>query len=493
LKISRALISVFHKEGLNRIIPILSENNIDIISTGGTLKYIQELGFEVSSVEAETGYPSILGGRVKTLHPKVFGGILNRRDVSIDQDEMSDHGLTSIDLVIVDLYPFEKTLEETDKEIELIEKIDIGGIALIRAGAKNFKDVVVISSRNQYAYLEKKLVEKENFSIKDRKNLAAEAFVRSAHYDELIASYLSAEKGSLRYGENPHQKATFLGNYEEVFEKLNGKAISYNNLLDVDAALNLHNSLKNYPCYFSIFKHNNACGVAVRQNLVQAYKDALAGDPISSFGGILMTNKPINREVAEQINQLFYEILIAPDFESDALELLVKKKNRIILRLKDYELPKRIKRSAINGLLIQAADSKELKADELNFQTEQLATAQELNDLLIANALVKNTKSNAIVLVKDGQLIGHGTGQTSRVDALKQAISKAQKFDFDLTGSVLASDAFFPFPDCVEIAGQHGITSIIQPGGSKNDQLSIDKAEEMKISLAFTGFRHFKH
>ena len=494
MKISRALISVFHKEGLDKIVPLLAENEIEIISTGGTLQYIKKMGYQVSSVETETGYPSILGGRVKTLHPKIFGGILNRRSLSIDQDEMSDHGLTSIDLVIVDLYPFEKTLEETENENDLIEKIDIGGIALIRAAAKNFEDVVVISDRSQYPYLADKMAERDiDFSKSERKNLAARAFLKSSQYDELIASYLSSEQGSLRYGENPHQNAVFLGDHEEVFEKLNGKEISYNNLLDIDAALMLHHSLQHHSCYFAIFKHNNACGVAIRDEISVAYQDALAGDPVSSFGGILISNQTVDLDVAEKIDNLFYEILIAPKFDLDALDLLRKKKNRIILKLKNYHLPKRTKRSAINGILIQQTDRKELQPEELKNQTKKPLTDNEMDDLLLANSIVKNTKSNAIILVKNGQLIGHGTGQTSRVDALHQAIAKAQRFGFDLQGAVMASDAFFPFPDCVEIAGKIGITAIVQPGGSKNDQLSINKANELGISLSFTGFRHFKH
>ena len=503
--IKSALISVFDKGGLEPIIKELHKNGVTIYSTGGTQAFIESFDIPVVRVEDLTSYPSILGGRVKTLHPKVFGGILNRRDVQDDQTQIAEYDIPSLDLVIVDLYPFEDTVASGEDHAAIIEKIDIGGISLIRAAAKNYKDVVVIPSKNQYAPFLQVIQEKGGkTSLEDRKNFARDAFNVSSHYDTHIFNYFNQGETEvfkqsvpnaqvLRYGENPHQKGIFHGNMEELFDKLHGKELSYNNLLDVDAAVNLMEEFKNDAPTFAILKHNNACGLATRSNLKQAYMDALAGDPVSAFGGILISNTPIDLDTASEINMLFCEVVIAPSYDADALEVLKEKKNRIILVQKEVELPKRQFRSLLNGVLEQDKDLISEYASDLESKTDKKPTESEIDDLLFANKLGKHTKSNTIVLAKGGQLLASGTGQTSRVDALRQAIQKANAFDFDLNGAVMASDAFFPFPDCVEIAHEAGITAVIQPGGSIKDQLSIDFCNEHNMSMVFTGNRHFKH
>jgi phosphoribosylaminoimidazolecarboxamide formyltransferase/IMP cyclohydrolase len=442
---------------------------------------------------------------VKTLHPKVFGGILNRRDLQDDQTQIAEYDIPSLDLVIVDLYPFEDTVASGENHDAIIEKIDIGGISLIRAAAKNYKDVVVIPSKNQYdAFL--KVIQENNgkTSLEERKNFARDAFNVSSHYDTHIFRYFNQGEEEvfkqsvpnaqvLRYGENPHQKGIFHGNMDDLFDKLHGKELSYNNLLDVDAAVNLMAEFKNDDPTFAILKHNNACGLATRPTVKEAYMDALAGDPVSAFGGILISNSAIDLETAKEINMLFCEVVIAPSYDEDALELLKEKKNRIILVQKEVELPSRQFRSLLNGVLEQDKDLITEVAADLEPKTDKQPSAAEVDDLLFANKLVKHTKSNTIVLAKGGQLMASGTGQTSRVDALRQAIQKAQSFDFDLNGAVMASDAFFPFPDCVEIAHEAGITAVIQPGGSIKDQLSIDFCNDHDMSMVFTGNRHFKH
>lgn len=503
-KIKSALISVFHKDNLNEIVAELVKNNVQIISTGGTQTFLEEQGVKVTPVEDLTSYPSILGGRVKTLHPKVFGGILTRRDHEGDIKQLAEYAIPEIDLVIVDLYPFEDTVASKAPEQDIIEKIDIGGISLIRAAAKNFKDVIIVPSRNEYPELLTLLKEKNGFSdLKDRKRFAAHAFNVSSHYDSAIFNYFNetekipafkqsvTESMDLRYGENPHQNAKFYGNFDEMFEQLHGKELSYNNLLDVDAAVNL---IKDYTdTTFAILKHNNACGLASNEDKVQAYKDALAGDPTSAFGGIIVTNVEIDEAVAAEINTLFMEVCIAPSYTEKALEILKSKKNRRLLILKDVELPSFTFRSALNGVLSQEKDFKVEVSENLETITKTSPSEAEIKDLLFANKLVKHTKSNTIVLAKDGKLIASGTGQTSRVDALKQAIVKAKSFGFDLKGAVMASDAFFPFPDCVEIADNEGITAVIQPGGSINDKLSIEYCDKHNMSMVRTGTRHFKH
>lgn len=502
-KIKNALISVYHKEGLDEIIKSLKNLGITIYSTGGTFKFIQDLGVEAKTVESLTNYPSILGGRVKTLHPKVFGGILGRRELEDDINQMNEYDIPEIDLVIVDLYPFEETLAAGGSEQEIIEKIDIGGISLIRAAAKNFKDVVIVASSNLYENFSTLLKEKRGeSSLEDRKFYAAQAFNVSSHYDTAIFNYFNAdvldvfkqsiqEPKLLRYGENPHQKGLFFGNMDEVFEKLHGKEISYNNLIDLEAAINLIKDFSEPT--FAILKHNNACGIASRTKLVDAWKDALAGDPISAFGGVLICNRKIDFETAEEINKLFCEIILAPGFEKNALEKLKSKKNRIILLEKSFNFPDKQFRSVLNGVLVQEKDLKVEVKNDLKTVTNTSPSEQEIKDLLFANSIVKHTKSNTIVLVRDGQLLASGVGQTSRVDALKQAIDKAASFGFDLKGSVMASDAFFPFSDSVEIAHKAGISAVIQPGGSVRDQESIDYCNDNNISMVFTGIRHFKH
>jgi len=502
--IKSALISVFHKDGLEPIVRKLNELNVTIYSTGGTEKFIKDLGINVIPVDEVTSYPSILGGRVKTLHPKVFGGILNRQDNQSDAAELAEFNIPQIDLVIVDLYPFEKTVASGAPEQDIVEKIDIGGISLIRAAAKNFKDTFIVSSMDQYDRFLSILSENNGeTTIATRKQFASKAFNISSHYDTAIFNYFNedeivykaSEQNSkvLRYGENPHQKGYFFGDLEAMFDKLHGKELSYNNLLDVDAAVNLINEFKGEAPTFAILKHNNACGFAQRETISQAYTDALAGDPVSAFGGVLIANTEINTETAEKIHTLFCEVVIAPSFSEDALAILKGKKNRIILIQKDIELPTTTVRTCLNGSLVQDKDSITDQLSDLKYATKNKPTQSELDDLLFASKLCKNTKSNTIILVKNKQLLAGGTGQTSRVDALNQAIEKANSFKFNLKGCVMASDAFFPFPDCVEIADNAGIKSVIQPGGSIKDQLSIDYCNENNISMVMTGTRHFKH
>jgi len=505
-KATSALISVFHKDGLEPIVKKFQELGITIYSTGGTEKFIRDLGIDVIAVEDLTSYPSILGGRVKTLHPKVFGGILNRQDNESDVAQLAEFDIPQLDIVIVDLYPFEKTVASGASEQDIIEKIDIGGISLIRAAAKNFKDVLCVSSMEDYSdFLDMISKDNGNTTLEDRKRFAAKSFHVSSHYDTAIFNYfnknhdiaalkISETKGKvLRYGENPHQKGFFFGDFDAMFSKVHGKELSYNNLLDVDAAVNLMGEFKNDAPTFAILKHNNACGLAQRETLHQAYVDALAGDPVSAFGGVLISNKEIDKATAEEIHQLFCEVVIAPGYDKDALEILKGKKNRIILIQNETEMPEMLVRTCLNGVLLQDKDHKTDSLKDLSYATENRPNAQELEDLIFASKLCKHTKSNTIVLAKNKQLCASGTGQTSRVDALNQAIHKAQSFKFDLTGAVMASDAFFPFPDCVEIADKAGITSVIQPGGSIKDQLSVDYCNENGISMVMTGTRHFKH
>lgn len=502
--IKRALISVFDKDGIEPIVRKLNDFNVEIYSTGGTFTFIESLGIKCKTVESLTSYPSILGGRVKTLHPKVFGGILARRDNALDMEQMQEYTIPEIDLVIVDLYPFEQTVKSGAEEQAIIEKIDIGGISLIRAAAKNFKDVLIVPSKDNYTEFENLLNEKQGqTTLEDRKRFACYAFLTSSHYDTMIFKYFNSfaqidtfaesinTKTSLRYGENPHQKGFFFGNLDEVFDQLHGKEISYNNIGDIDAACNLIDDFKDTT--FAIIKHNNACGLASRETLEQAYIDALAGDPVSAFGGIFVTNRKVDKPTAEQMNKVFMEVCIAPDYEKEALEILCSKKNRIILKRKATDYSKYVFRSALNGVLLQEKDSKVESCEEIVSVTDRQFTTQEKEDLSFANIIVKHTKSNAIVLAKNKQLLGSGTGQTSRVDALKHAIEKAKSFGFDLNGAVLASDAFFPFNDCVDIAYKEGIQVIIQPGGSIRDKDSVDYCESHNMAMAMTGFRHFKH
>ncbi|MBX3165185.1 MAG: bifunctional phosphoribosylaminoimidazolecarboxamide formyltransferase/IMP cyclohydrolase [Bacteroidetes bacterium] len=502
--IKSALVSVYYKDNLEPIIKKLHSLNVKLYSTGGTLSFIEKLNIPVTAVDSVTTYPEIFGGRVKTLHPAIFGGILNRRDNETDKKEKAQHNIPDIDLVIVDLYPFEETVSKGANEADIIEKIDIGGISLIRAAAKNFNDVVIVSSRNDYSELLNLLETKNGASdINDRKNFAAKAFATSSHYDTAIFNYFNQTENipqfkqsiqtsqTLRYGENPHQKGTFYGDLDAMFTKLNGKELSYNNLLDVDAAVNLITDFSEPT--FAILKHNNACGVASRKNIHDAYLDALAGDPVSAFGGILIANRNIDLATAEEINKLFYEVIIAPDYNLDALILLRTKTNRIILSQRKVDLPATSFRTLLNGVIEQDKDLKTEVETDLKTVTNTSPSKEEINDLLFANKLVKHTKSNTIVLAKNGQLLASGTGQTSRVDALRQAIAKAQSFDFDLKGAVMASDAFFPFPDCVEIAHKAGITAVIQPGGSIKDKESIDYCNANGVSMVMTGTRHFKH
>jgi len=504
--IKSALISVFSKDGLEPIVKQLDQQGVTIYSTGGTQKFINDLGIDVVPAEDITSYPSILGGRVKTLHPKIFGGILNRQDNAQDVAELIEFEIPQIDAVIVDLYPFEKTVASGASEQDIIEKIDIGGISLIRAAAKNFKDVICVSSVNDYSEF-LNLISKDNgsISLEDRKRFATKSFNVSSHYDSSIFNYfnknhdeaalkISETNGKvLRYGENPHQRGFFFGNFDDIFTKLHGKELSYNNLLDVDAAVNLMNEFKNDAPTFAILKHNNACGLAQKATLKQAYTDALAGDPVSAFGGVLISNTEIDEATAEDIHTLFCEVVIAPSFSEAALEILKGKKNRILLILNDIELPQTIVRSCLNGVLVQDKNNVTDTIEKLSNTTNSKPSQDELEDLIFASKICKHTKSNTIVLVKNKQLCACGTGQTSRVDALNQAIHKAKSFNFDLEGSVMASDAFFPFPDCVEIADKAGITSVIQPGGSIKDQLSIDYCNANDVAMVFTGTRHFKH
>jgi phosphoribosylaminoimidazolecarboxamide formyltransferase/IMP cyclohydrolase len=502
-KIKNALISVYFKDNLEAIIRELQSLQINIYSTGGTQDFIEKLGVPVTPVESLTSYPSILGGRVKTLHPKVFGGILGRRELDSDLAQLEQYEIPEIDLVIVDLYPFEATVSSGASEKDIIEKIDIGGISLIRAAAKNFTDVVIVSSREQYPELLELLRSgKGSTFTADRKKLAAKAFDISSHYDSAIFNWFYQDGAPvfkqsirtsqiLRYGENPHQQGIFYGKMDELFDKLSGKELSYNNLLDVDAAVNLLSDFTETT--FAILKHNNACGIASRPALLDAWKDALAGDPLSAFGGILITNRTVDKNTAAEIGKLFFEVIIAPGYDSAALDLLKQKPNRIILVQKQVVLPSRSFRSLLNGVIEQDKDMKRETRQEMKSVTTAVPTDTEYRDLEFANILVKHTKSNTIVLAKNNQLLASGTGQTSRVDALKQAIAKAQHFGFNLHGAVMASDAFFPFPDCVEIAHQAGITAVVQPGGSIKDKESIAWCEAHGMAMVMTGIRHFKH
>ena len=502
-KIKKALVSVYHKDKLDVIIKKLFTEGVEFISTGGTKSFIESLDIPCSAVEDLTGYPSILGGRVKTLHPKVFGGILSRRDLAKDNEQLETYEIPEIDLVIVDLYPFEATVAAGADEPTTIEKIDIGGISLIRAAAKNFKDVVIVASQDQYEpFMEVLDGNGAQTTLEERRWFAKEAFAVSSQYDSAIFNYFDGDEKSafrlsennaktLRYGENPHQRGVFFGKFDDMFEQLQGKEISYNNLLDIDAAVNLINDFDDIT--FAILKHNNACGIASRPVLVDAWNAALAGDPVSAFGGVLITNAIVDRETAIEMNKIFFEVVIAPDYDLDAIEILSQKKNRIILILKNAKIRSQQVRSLLNGVLMQDKDMHTELAEDFNVVTEKSPTEIETEDLIFANKIVKHTKSNAIVLAKNKQLCASGVGQTSRVDALVHAIEKADAFHFDLKGAVMASDAFFPFPDCVQIAAEAGITAVVQPGGSINDSKSIDTCNEKGLSIVTTGFRHFKH
>ncbi len=504
--IRTALISVFHKDGLDNILKQLAASGVRFLSTGGTRSFIESLGYECSAVEDLTGYPSILGGRVKTLHPKVFGGILSRRDNETDKAQTTQYEIPEIDLVIVDLYPFEQTVASGASEADIIEKIDIGGISLIRAAAKNFKDVAIVASKAQYPFLAGMLDTHGTAAttLEDRRFLAKEAFAVSSGYDSAIFNYFAGSQPSalriavdhehsLRYGENPHQPALFYGDFNAMFDQLHGKEISYNNLLDIDAAVNLMSDFKDCEPTFAVLKHNNACGLASRPTIAEAWKDALAGDPVSAFGGVLIANRPIDADTANEITKIFFEVIIAPAYTDDAMAILTQKKNRIILVQKQPLETDRTVRTALNGMLVQQRDTKVETPDDLRQVTEKAVDADRIADLLFANKIVKHSKSNAIVLAKNGQLLASGVGQTSRVDALKQAIDKAQSFGFDLNGAVMASDAFFPFADCVEIAHQAGVDAVIQPGGSIRDTDSVEYCNAHGIAMVMTGFRHFKH
>jgi phosphoribosylaminoimidazolecarboxamide formyltransferase / IMP cyclohydrolase len=490
-KIRSALISVYYKDGLEEIARDLHKLGVTIYSTGGTYDFIETLGIPSVAVETLTAYPSIFGGRVKTLHPKIFGGILYRRENKEDEDQAKLFGIPAIDLVIVDLYPFEETVAKTDVEEDIIEKIDIGGISLIRAAAKNFQDVLIIASSSQYPELTSLLKDKKGLtSLEDRRRFAGMAFGVSSHYDAAILRYFQPPY-ILRYGENPHQQGYYSGDLDKVFTRLHGKEISYNNLGDLEAAIALISEFDETT--FAILKHNNACGCASRPVLADAWKDALAGDPVSAFGGVLITNKEVDEETAVEIDKLFFEVILAPAYKKSALEKLQSKKNRIILQRGNYDFPARQFRSMLNGTIEQDKDLKTEKREDLQPMTGRMPSEREIEDLLFANKIVKHTRSNAIVLVKNKQLIASGVGQTSRVDALKQAIAKAREFNFDLSEAVLASDAFFPFADSVEIAHHAGITAIIQPGGSVRDQDSVDYCRKHDLVMVFTGIRHFKH
>ena len=505
-QIKRALISVFSKDGIDVIVKKLDDLGVEIYSTGGTYNFIKSLGIEAKTVESLTSYPSILGGRVKTLHPKVFGGILGRTNNENDIKQMEEYGIPCFDVVIVDLYPFEKTVQSGAEHQAVIEKIDIGGISLIRAAAKNYNDVIIVPSVEQYEAFYNLLCDKNGYSdINDRLQFASYAFMVSSHYDTKIFKYFNSttEKPSnvfkesyinaneLRYGENPHQKGYFFGNFNDEFEQLHGKEISYNNIGDIDAACNLIDDFSGTA--FAIIKHNNACGLAVRENLKDAYLKALEGDPVSAFGGVFVCNRKVDKATAEEMNKIFMEVCIAPDYDKEALEVLFSKKNRIILKRKDAKKSDYVFRSALNGVLVQQRDTKVEQQEEIVSVTDRKFTEKEIKDLQFANIIVKHTKSNAIVLAKDMQLLGSGTGQTSRVDALRHAIEKAKSFNFDLHGAVMASDAFFPFKDCVTIAHREGIDTIIQPGGSIRDEESVEYCKANNMSMAMTGFRHFKH
>ncbi|MDN5212618.1 bifunctional phosphoribosylaminoimidazolecarboxamide formyltransferase/IMP cyclohydrolase [Fulvivirgaceae bacterium BMA12] len=505
IKIKSALISVYYKNNLESIIQLLKDHDVEIYSTGGTQKFIEDQGATVIPVEDVTGYPSILGGRVKTLHPKVFGGILSRREHQQDLSDTQQYEIPAIDLVIVDLYPFEETVLSGASESDIIEKIDIGGISLIRAAAKNFKDVTIISSKDQYESLESILKEKDGCTdLEDRKLLAAQAFDVSSHYDSLIFNYFNQEgavesfkyseqqQQVLRYGENPHQQGVFHGDLQGMFDQLNGKALSYNNLVDIDAAVCLMAEFDG-EIAFAILKHTNACGVATGANVKEAYLKAFAADTVSAFGGVLVTNAEVDEAAAEELNKLFFEVLIAPSYSEQALQILKSKKNRILLVQKIGIDAKKQFKSLLNGVIEQDRDLKTDSIEDFKVVTDRVTNAEENETLVFASKIAKHTKSNTIVLAKKGQLLSSGVGQTSRVDALKQAIEKAKHFGFELQGAVMASDAFFPFPDCVEIAQKEGIEIVIQPGGSIKDQASIDYCKAHNMSMVFTGTRHFKH
>lgn len=504
-KIKSALISVFHKDGLDEIVRLLDQHDVTIYSTGGTQKFIESHGVKVERVEDLTSYPSILDGRVKTLHPKIFGGILARRDED-HLGQLAKYEMPEIDLVIVDLYPFEDTVKSTDDEEAIIEKIDIGGIALIRGAAKNFNDVVIVPSKNEYPLIQKILAEQNAEStLADRKELARRAFKVSSHYDTAIFNYFDRESDDvsfkhslvdsqvLRYGENPHQQGIFFGELDAMFEKISGKELSFNNLVDVDAAVNVMAEFVGSDPTFAVLKHTNTCGIATRPTVLEAWHAALAGDPVSAFGGILIANTTVDLATAEEINKLFYEVVIAPDFDQEAIDLLTKKKKRVLMKINRWHVNDKSFKSILNGVIQQDTDKSMESSDKMECVTEAQATAQQLSDLEFANKCVKHLKSNTIVLVRDNQLLGMGCGQTSRVDALRQAIAKAQAFGFDLKGCVMASDAFFPFPDCVEIAHEAGISAVVQPGGSIKDNLSIDYCNTKGMPMLMTGVRHFKH
>ena len=500
-RIQSALISVYYKEGLENIARLLQGLGITIYSTGGTQQFLEKLSIPVIPVESLTSYPSILGGRVKTLHPSVFGGILGRRDNESDTREMKEYNIPPIDLVIVDLYPFEETLAATDEEKLIIEKIDIGGPSMIRGAAKNFKDVLVVAAKKDYQALQELLTkQKGETTIEQRRAFAALAFEVVAHYDVAIAKYFNPEESNyflesvpgpkaMRYGENPHQKGVFYGDLTRLFVQLNGKELSYNNLVDVDAAIQLIREF--YSTTFAIIKHTNVCGVAQRPTVKESWNAALAGDPESAFGGVLVCNDTIDLKTAEAINEIFFEVLIAPGFEEDALLTLRSKKNRILLEQRAYPGSKEQYRSLLDGVLVQGVD-------EGNYSNWQEAggretTIDEKEDLVFGNIICKHLKSNAIALVKNKQLIGKGCGQTSRIDSLRQAIDKARQFDFNLDGAVMASDAFFPFNDCVKLGHEAGISSFIQPGGSIRDNDSIEYCKTHNLAMVITGMRHFKH
>ena len=502
-QIKNALISVYYKDGLAPVIKELKALGVKIYSTGGTQEFIEQLGATVTPVESLTSYPSILGGRVKTLHPKIFGGILSRRELASDLSQLEEYDIPEIDLVIVDLYPFEETVKSGAEEQAIIEKIDIGGISLIRAAAKNFKDVIIVPSKAQYENLLQILTTGKGAStLQQRRALAAAAFNVSSHYDSAIFNYFNKDttptfkhsiqtSKTLRYGENPHQQGVFYGNLDEIFTQLNGKELSYNNLLDVDAAVSLIAEFSDTT--FAILKHNNACGLATRKKLVEAYAGALAGDPTSAFGGVLITNTPIDLETAQEVHKLFFEVIIAPAYNEQALELFKSKPNRIILQQKQTKVSSRSFRTLLNGVIEQDKDLKTEALNDLQTVTKVAPSDSEKLDLIFANKIVKHTKSNTIVLAKNNQLLASGVGQTSRVDALKQAIVKAETFGFNLKGAVMASDAFFPFPDCVEIAHKAGVSAVIQPGGSIKDKDSIAYCDANGLSMVMTGTRHFKH
>ena len=501
-KIKNALISVFHKDGLSPIIKKLEKLGIKIYSTGGTQDFIEREGIKVNRVEDLTSYPSILGGRVKTLHPNIFGGILARRELDSDKEQLNLYNIPEFDLVIVDLYPFEKPVQSSATEQDTIEKIDIGGISLIRAAAKNYKDVLIVSEMNQYSDV-LNILENGNGTtqLETRKKFASKAFNISSHYDTAIFKYFNEEEVAfkqsvrenkvLRYGENPHQNGTFFGDLSNMFDQLHGKELSYNNLLDVDAAVNLISEFEETT--FIVMKHNNACGIASRSKLVHSWKDALSADPVSAFGGVLITNNEIDLETAEEINKIFFEVIIAPSYNSDALTILKSKKNRIILTQKNVELDKIQFRTVLNGVLHQDKDLHTDTIDDMKIVTKLSPSQEELSDMVFASKVCKHTKSNTIVFAKNKQLISSGVGQTSRVDALKQAVVKAKTFNFDLNGAVMASDAFFPFPDCVELANNQGVKCVIQPGGSIKDNLSVEYCNNNNMKMVTTGYRHFKH